>query len=70
MIIKYLERATSEINLTTEYKIKTLDKIGYWIFSISNHKVKQLPKILTEDQTRILEKLKITLPIYLDKLAL
>ena len=67
MIIKYLERETDEINLTTEYKIKTLEKINYWIFNIGSHKVKQIPKILKEDQTRILKKLKITLPIYLDK---
>jgi transposase len=65
MIIKYLEKETQELNLTTQHKINTLDKINYTIFNIGDQKVKRIPNILSEEQTSILEKLKIKLPTYI-----
>jgi transposase len=47
---------------TQQYILECLDKINYIEYQFNDRTVKQLPKILSEDQQYILDKLKIKLP--------
>ena len=60
MIVKYIKDATSDLDLSIKYIINTLDKINYLEYYYNKEKIEILPD-LTEDQKKILKKLKIKL---------
>lgn len=65
MVIKYIWEQCKDLNINETNIFESLDRIQYIQYNIKNIPVKALPKILSEQQTKILNKLKLKLPAYL-----
>lgn len=62
-VTHYLEKMLKELNFPIKYVLDTLNEIQYReIVYTDIYRIKTLPDILSDDQTRILQMLKITLP--------
>ena len=65
LVIKYVWETCKELGLNQTMLFESLDQIQYIQYNIKNTDVKTLPKILSEQQTKILNALKIKLPTYM-----
>ncbi|MDI6735080.1 MAG: transposase, partial [bacterium] len=62
-VTHYLEKMLKELNFPIKYVLDTLNEIQYREIVYTDCScIKTLPDILSDDQTRILQTLKITLP--------
>ena len=64
IVVKYIWDECKDLGINQINIFKSLDQIQYIQYDIKNATVKTLPKILTEDQDKIIKKLKIKLPTY------
>lgn len=61
MIIKHITNQTEELGYTKKFVFETLDKINYLQYTYENEKIEIIPQKLLEAQSKILQKLNITL---------
>jgi transposase len=61
----FLSSGKHRSTFTQQYILDCLDKINYIEYQFDDRTVKQLPKILSDDQQYILDKLKMKLPYHL-----
>lgn len=61
MIIKYITDATAELGYSRKFIFETLDKINYLQYTYEGENIEILPKNFLPEQSKILEKLKISL---------
>jgi transposase len=65
MVIKYIWNQCHDLGITQAAIFENLSNVHYLQYHIKNTIIKRLPDTLNEIQTKILRRLKITLPTYL-----
>jgi transposase len=63
LTIRYIWNKCKDLGFTQKYLIESLDKIQYIEYNYSNMCIKTLPSKFSEDQTMILSRLNIKLPL-------
>jgi transposase len=67
MISKYITDKTKELGFSRKFVLETLDKIHYVEHEFKGQVIKTVPKILSEEQTRILDAIGVKLKVAKDK---